>query len=62
MLTAGLMLPALADDDENEGLEHLQLPQVSNKNWKAECASCHISLPAGVAAGALVAEMMPGAG
>ena len=24
MLTAGLMLPALADDDENEGLEHLQ--------------------------------------
>lgn len=60
MLTAGLMLPALADDDENEGLEHLQLPQVSNKNWKAECASCHMAYPPGLLPARSWQKMMQG--
>lgn len=41
LLGAGLIIPAIADDDEeHEGGRHA-MPVVMNTKWKAECASCH---------------------
>lgn len=58
LLAAALTLPALADDDGE--LEGLRLPQVSNKAWKAECASCHMAYPPGLLPARSWQKMMQG--
>lgn len=41
LLGAGLIIPAIADDEgEHEGGRRA-MPAVTNAKWKAECASCH---------------------
>lgn len=40
-LLDGLIIPAIADDDEEHEGGRRALPVVTNAKWKAECASCH---------------------
>lgn len=41
LLGAGLIIPAIADDDEEHEGGRRTMPAVTNAKWKAECASCH---------------------
>jgi hypothetical protein len=41
LLGAGLIIPAIADDDEEREGGRRARPVVTNAKWKAECASCH---------------------
>lgn len=41
LLCAGLIIPAIADDDEEHEGGRRAMPVVANAKWKAECASCH---------------------
>lgn len=41
LLGAGLIIPAIADDDGKHEGGRRALPVVTNAKWKAECASCH---------------------